>query len=366
LDYLLSFLVALAVSAGVLPLVIRFARRYGAVDRPDPRRAHEGVVPRLGGVGIFLGFVAGVTAALFTAGRIPVAVGPGGDNEMWYGAAVGFGIIFLAGLLDDLYDFRPGTKLLLQVMGAGAAVSTGLTIDAVSTPFGITLELGALGPLAAFVWILVVTNAFNLVDGLDGLAGGLALIVTSTVALVAVANGHFSAVVLATALAGAVIGFLVYNVAPARIFMGDGGSQFLGYALAIVSLRGSQKGATAVAILVPLLLLGVPLLDLATTILRRVAGPSDDGRRGLPGLVRRVSSADRGHLHHNLLDMGLSPGWAVIALHAVAVLFACSAYLTVAADSVFLALFTLTVSCGAVAVIKLVRSGGRSADKRQA
>ena len=128
---------------------------------------------------------------------------------------------------------------------------------------------------------------------------------------------------LATALAGAVIGFLVYNVAPARIFMGDGGSQFLGYALAIVSLRGSQKGATAVAILVPLLLLGVPLLDLATTIMRRAASGSVEG--GVRGLVKKVGSADRGHLHHNLVDIGLSPGRAVIALHGIGVLFACSA-----------------------------------------
>jgi UDP-GlcNAc:undecaprenyl-phosphate GlcNAc-1-phosphate transferase len=364
-QFLASFLVALGISAAVLPLVIRVAHRVGAVDRPDSRRVHRGAVPRLGGVGIFLGFAAGVAAALALAGRVHGIV-EDDYNRIWYGAALGLALIFVAGVLDDLFQFRAHTKLLFQVAAAGAAVATGLSIDAVNTPFGGVLHLGALGPVAAFAWILVVTNALNLVDGLDGLAGGLALIVTVTVALVALAMGQFSSVVLATALAGAVLGFLVYNVSPARIFMGDGGSQFLGYALALVSLRGSQKGPTAVAVLVPLLVLGVPLLDLGTTIVRRLArGPAASGR-GAFAMVRTVCSADREHLHHNLLDLGLSPRRAVLALHGVGVLFAVSAYLTVVANSVLLAGFTLLLSLGAVVAIKIGRGSVRSAATRAA
>jgi len=358
-DYIVTFLVAFGVSAGVLPLVIRFAHRLGAVDRPDARRVHRGEIPRLGGIGIALGFAVGVGAGLLVAGRAHAVMGEA-HNQAWYGTAIGLGLIFAAGLLDDLYQFRPQTKLLLQVLAAGTAVSTGVTVDAVTLPFGSSpWSLGALGPVAAFAWILLVTNALNLVDGLDGLAGGLTLIMAAPVAAVALTTDQFAAVVCATALAGSVMGFLRYNFAPARIFMGDGGSQFLGFALAVISLRGSTKGTTAIAILVPLLAFGLPILDLGMAIFRRTLRDREEeqGSAAVRAL-RRIGRADREHLHHNLLDLGFSPRKAVLALYTIAGLFAVSAYLMVATNSVVLAIFTLAASVGSVAAIKLVFRAG--------
>jgi UDP-GlcNAc:undecaprenyl-phosphate GlcNAc-1-phosphate transferase len=200
----------------------------------------------------------------------------------------------------------------------------------------------------------------NLIDGLDGLAGGIAVIVTATIASVALTMDRWGVVVLALALAGSLLGFLRYNFSPARIFMGDGGSQFLGYTLALISIRGSQKGATAVAILVPLLVLGLPLMDLATTVVRRARNNGTDKSHAGPlGLVRRIAQADREHLHHNLLDLGFHPRRVVLTLYLIASLFALSAYLSVAYKSLSVAGLILAFSVGAVLLIKLTLNGSR-------
>jgi UDP-GlcNAc:undecaprenyl-phosphate GlcNAc-1-phosphate transferase len=356
LNYATSFGVAVIVSGAVLPAVIRAAHRFGAVDRPGGRRVHQGEIPRLGGIGIFLGFVAGVGTSLMVAGRAHGVGNP--DEYQWYGAAIGACLIFAAGLLDDLFDFRPAVKFALQVMAAAVAVGSGLTVEAMTIPFLGTVELGILGPVAAMAWILIATNAMNLIDGLDGLAGGIALIVTTTMAFVAVAMGRFGVVILAMALAGALVGFLRYNFSPARIFMGDGGSQFLGFTLAVISIRGSQKGATAVAIMVPLLVLGLPLLDLATTVLRR-ARSNGEASTGPLDVVRRIARADRKHLHHNLLDFGWHPRKAVLALYGIAALFALSGYFSLVQKSLPLAGLTMILSIGAVVAIKLLLGEAR-------
>lgn len=357
-QYLTSFVVALAVTSGLMPAVIRTAQRVGAVDHPGGRRVHGGAVPRLGGIGIFLGFVGGVGATTLMAGRAE-SLSDLADYR-WTGVAVAMALIFLAGLLDDLYGFGPSTKLLFQVIAATIAVLSGFSIPTITSPVGGALDLGWLSPWVTVGWILLVTNAINLMDGLDGLAGGLALIVTTTVAAVALTMDHFGVVICAVALAGSLMGFLRYNFTPARIFMGDGGSQFLGYTLAVISIRGAQKGATAVAILVPLLALGLPILDLATTVARRARRDNVSEPAGLLGLLRRVSRPDREHLHHNLLDLGLPPRRAALALYLVASLFALSGYLCMAHNSLSLAVFTLFLSVGSVALIKVVFAGSRN------
>jgi UDP-GlcNAc:undecaprenyl-phosphate GlcNAc-1-phosphate transferase len=354
IHFLTAFAVALGVSAVIMPAVIRLAHRIGVVDRPGGRRAHQGDIPRLGGIGIFLGFVAGAGAALLIAGRAEAVGHP--TQFRWYGAAVGACLIFGSGVFDDIKQFRPRTKFLLQLVAAFVAVASGLTIEAVSVPFIGSVHLGWLGPLAAVAWILLITNALNLVDGLDGLAGGIALIVTTTMASVALAMDRFAVVVMALALAGSLLGFLRYNFSPARIFMGDGGSQFLGFVLAVISIRGSQKGATAVAITVPLLVLGLPLMDVATTILRRAR----QGTTSSPMVVlKSIASADRKHLHHNLLDLGLNPRRAVLTLYLIAALFALSGYLSLVQNSLALAGLILILSVGSVVFIKLLLSETR-------
>jgi UDP-GlcNAc:undecaprenyl-phosphate GlcNAc-1-phosphate transferase len=356
-----SFAVSLLVSATILPAVIRLAHRVGAVDRPGGRRVHDGEIPRLGGIGIFVGFIGGVGAALLVAGRAH-SIGQASEHQ-WYGAAVGACVIFAAGMLDDLFDFRPAAKFGLQVVAAVIAVSSGVTVDAMTVPFVGSVELGVFGPVAAIGWILLVTNAINLVDGLDGLAGGIALIVTTTMAFVALAMGRFGVVILALGLAGALVGFLRYNFSPARIFMGDGGSQFLGFTLAVISIRGSQKGAAAVAIMVPLLALGLPLLDLATTVLRRARSRGDDAGASPLAMLRRIARADRKHLHHNLLDLGWHPRKAVLVLYLIAALFALSGYLSLIQKSLPLAGLTIVLSVGAVVAIKLLLGDRR--DRRR-
>jgi UDP-GlcNAc:undecaprenyl-phosphate GlcNAc-1-phosphate transferase len=358
-EYAVSFGLALLISAGILPAVIRLAHRVGAVDRPGGRRGHEGEIPRLGGIGIFLGFVAGAGSALLLAGQAR-SLGDPSSEFPWAGAGLGASIVFAAGLMDDLRQFRPRTKFLFQVIAASVAVAFGVRIDVMNAPFGSPIVLGALSPLVTVGWILVVTNAMNLVDGLDGLAGGLALIVTTTMAFVALALGHFGVVICAVGLAGALVGFLRYNFNPARIFMGDGGSQFLGFVLAIVSIRGSAKGATAVAVTLPLLVLGLPLLDLTTTVARRAFRRKRAGAPAPESLLRRISSADREHLHHNLLDLGWSPRRAVLALYLIASIFALSGYLSLARNSLPLAAMLLIVCVACVAVIKVALVASRA------
>lgn len=349
--YIAAFAVALVVSAGMLPWVIRLATRLGVVDRPGGRRTHRGLVPRLGGIAIALGVGSGIAAALILGKRAFTVVQP--EQYPWYGPALGLFIVFAGGLLDDIRQYSAGKKLMIQLLATAVAVAGGVRIDGVTLPgFGI-VELGVFGSIAAFAWILLVTNAMNLIDGMDGLAGGLAFITAATLAAISSLNGQFAMVVCSFALAGAVLGFLVFNFNPARVFMGDGGSQFLGFFIAILSIRGCQKGPTAIAISVPLMILGVPLLDLGTTIARRVRKRGVPGPSGILGLVRRVSQADREHLHHNLLAHGLSPRRAVAMLYGVAGLFALSAYLSVASSSIALAAAILALSVVCVAAIKL-------------
>jgi len=350
LEYTACFLLAMLVSAAIVPTLIREAHRSGIVDRPGGRRSHLGAIPRLGGVGIFLGFVAGVGTALLLAGQAQ-SLGDATSGFPWAGAGLGATIVFAAGLLDDVRQFRPRTKFLFQLVGAGVAVTFGVSVDAISLPLGGPVALGAWSPVVTMAWILVITNAMNLIDGLDGLAGGLALIVTTVMAFVSLALGHFGAAICAVGLAGALVGFLRYNLNPARIFMGDGGSQFLGFVLAIISIRGSIKGATAVALTMPLFVLGVPLLDLATTILRRAFRRHESEHAGR-SLLKRISRADREHLHHNLVDMGLSPRRAVLALYLLASIFALSGYLSLARNSLPLAGLLLVLCVGSVAIIK--------------
>jgi len=355
--YLSSLMVALLVSAAIMPGVIRLAKRLDVLDRPGERRIHSAPIPRVGGIGIFFGYVAGVGAAMLLAGRATSLTDEA--YYRWPGVALGMAVIFAAGLLDDIYHFRAQWKLALQMVAAALAIASGFRVDVVNVPLLGAIELGWLGPIVTFGWILLVTNAINLVDGLDGLAGGMALIVTSMVAAVALTMDQFGVVISAVALAGALLGFLHFNFPPARIFMGDGGSQFVGYTLAVISIRGSQKGATAVAIMVPILALGLPILDVATTIGRRARRDAAGQARGIGALIRRVARPDREHLHHNLLDLGVTPRRATLILNLVGALFALSGYLCLAQNSATMALFTLFLSVGAVAAIKLAFAATR-------
>ena len=287
----LALCTAWAVCYAAVPAAERIAKKTGAVDRPgDPRRVHDHPVPRLGGLAIALGFLAG--NMLF--GPLPRSVGAVLEGSL---------IVTLTGAGDDLWDLRPGPKLAAECAAALAAAAGGIRIRLISGPGGV-LDLGALSLPATVLWIVGMTNAVNLIDGLDGLAAGVSAVSCACMLGVSVFLPEASAGLLPAALGGACLGFLPYNRYPARIFMGDAGALTLGYVLGCASAMGLMKMYTAAAFAVPLLLLALPLSDTAWAVIRRL-------RRGESPL-----RADRGHIHHRLLALGLSQPQAVAVLCA--------------------------------------------------
>jgi UDP-GlcNAc:undecaprenyl-phosphate GlcNAc-1-phosphate transferase len=305
------FLATTLVSAILTPVVRLLALRLGAVSTPGGRHVHRQVTPRLGGVAIFLA----VLAAL-----IPLALGTSvetvearAEPMRLLGLFGGGTLMCLVGAWDDIRGLRARHKLYAQIVVALGAYACGFRLDVLFIPLLGTLSLGPLALPATVLWIVGIVNAINLIDGLDGLAGGVVFFAGLTSLIVAVLSGApFVAFVMAAVL-GAVLGFLFYNFNPALIFMGDSGSYFLGYVLSVTFLAGSQKASSAVSLLVPMLALGVPIFDTLFSMVRRV-------------IERRpVFSPDRGHLHHRLLDMGLTHRRAVMTLYAVCAAFTVSA-----------------------------------------
>jgi UDP-GlcNAc:undecaprenyl-phosphate GlcNAc-1-phosphate transferase len=296
-----TLLVAWLATDLLIPLVTRMAYKLGRVDVPDARKVHTVPIPRLGGVAIFLGFgIALAVVEALTPGPLFPRSGP------FLGLFLGATMIFFLGIADDLKPLPAKFKLLMQILAAGVAVYFGARIDFLSNPAG---GLFLLAPAIAFpltiFWLVGITNTINLIDGLDGLAGGVSLIAASTTALIAIQTHQPTIALVALALIGATIGFLRYNWNPAKIFMGDSGSLFLGFTLAALSVVGLLKLLATAALLVPVLILGVPIFDTAFAIVRRAWNR------------RPIFSPDRGHLHHRLLGLGLSQRRTVIVIYGI-------------------------------------------------
>lgn len=334
--------VSLVVAAVLTPLVRSAARRAGVVDAPGGRRIHTGAVPRLGGIAVVLGFFAPLLALAFTHSETANIFYA--DPMRLVGLAGGGIVVALLGAVDDVRGVRAWHKLGFQLVAALIAWACGFRMELINLPFVGSLDLGVFGLPFTLLWIAAVINAMNLIDGLDGLAGGIAFFACLTNFVVATINGNPLVMLLAAALGGAILGFLLYNFNPATIFMGDSGSMFLGFVLATTSMMGASiQGSTTVAILVPLISLGVPIMDTLFAMLRRV-------------LERRpIFSPDRGHIHHRLLDLGITHRRAVLILYGVSVIFTAAA-ITIALGrnwEVGLALLVLTV-----AMVGLVRFVG--------
>ncbi|HEY8259104.1 MAG TPA: MraY family glycosyltransferase [Gemmatimonadales bacterium] len=301
----LVLLVAALAGLVITPLVIRAAVARQLYDTPDTRRLHTHPVPRLGGIVIFIATALGLLAALF--------LGFSGDEptperqRFFTGVLLGGSVLFGAGLVDDLRGLRPLTKLVAQCVAAVIVYLYGLQIQVVT--LGAPTEAFSLGwvslPLTVF-WVVGVTNAFNVVDNMDGLATGLALVALATVLAASLALGNSDVALVCMALTGALLGFLPYNFNPARIFLGDSGSLFVGFMLAVLSVHGALKSATAVLVAVPLFALAVPLFDLSLSIVRRWL-------RGVPIFV-----GDTRHISHRLLAIGLTQRRVVSVLSLVA------------------------------------------------
>jgi UDP-GlcNAc:undecaprenyl-phosphate GlcNAc-1-phosphate transferase len=304
LAHAVIFAVALFAGLVLTPVVIRTAVAWDMFDPPhEDRRVHTEPLPRIGGVAVFMAMGAGLlVTALASLVGFELLTGP---RSFFYGVLFGGGIIFATGLVDDVRGLRPGAKLVAQLVAAFVVYAYGFRVEVVGV--GSTeLVLGWLALPVTILWIVGVTNAFNLIDGLDGLATGIALVALVTTLVVSLALGNVEVSLLSVALLGALFGFLRYNFNPARIFLGDSGSLFVGFMLAVLSVYGSQKAATAILAVVPLFALAVPLLDTGLAILRRWL-------RGIP-----ISQADGRHIHHRLLALGLTHRNAVIVLYVSA------------------------------------------------
>ncbi|NLB17574.1 MAG: undecaprenyl/decaprenyl-phosphate alpha-N-acetylglucosaminyl 1-phosphate transferase [Syntrophomonadaceae bacterium] len=283
-----------------MPLVSRLAFRIGAVDKPDARKVHDQPMPRLGGLGIFIAFVLAILVAVDI------------DRSLT-GILLGGSLIFLVGVLDDIYDLSPWVKLGAQICGALIAVYFGVRVHVMTNPFDGMLQLGAMSIPLTILWIIGVTNAVNLIDGLDGLAAGVCVIAAITVGIVAWQGDQIAVAFVCVLLAAAIGGFLPHNFHPARIFMGDSGSMFLGFVLSCLSIAGLAKGATLISLFVPVLILGIPVFDTLFAIVRRVNNQAP------------IFSPDKAHLHHRMIVMGLIHQGTVMAIYGISDMLGCAA-----------------------------------------
>lgn len=299
-----AFLLSLLVAAAGTPMLRNLAVRKGLLDQArSSRKIHERPIPRLGGVAIVVAFYSPLLALLLVES---------GVGSMFYenprtaiGIFAGGLAIALLGVYDDLKGTGAARKFAVQFTVAGLLYFLGFRVEQIANPFGPDIALGVFALPFTLLWIVGVINAMNLIDGLDGLAGGVALFAVLTTFIVAVDQPNALMMLFTAALAGAILGFLFYNMNPATIFMGDTGSMFLGFVLAAASIKTGQKSTTAVAILTPIVALGLPILDTLLAMARRAV-------RGRP-----LFSADREHIHHRLMSLGMSHRQAALALYAV-------------------------------------------------
>ena len=300
---LFAFVVALAVAFGATPVVRILAKNIGAIDVPkDNRRMHKTPIPRLGGLAIFFGFVTSVL--LF--GRVEYQM-----RAILLGAV----LLVLLGVIDDVKPLSPWVKLIGQICAALIPVLNGVRVYNIANPFVdyAYIDFGIWGIPLTILWVVAIINAVNFIDGLDGLAVGISSIASfSLLIIAALVSENYIAIVMA-ALAGACVGFMPFNLNPAKIFMGDTGSMFLGYILAVMSVQGMFKFYAVVTFAVPFLVLGLPIIDTCFAVIRRL----------MKG--QHPFKADRGHVHHRLIDMGFDQKQTVAILYAISAILGLSA-----------------------------------------
>lgn len=300
--YMVAFIMAFLISLITTPLSKVIAYKVGAVDQPKDRGIHVKPMPRMGGIAIFLGFIVTVMLLIPTVKAF--------EWKQISGLLIGGLIIFLLGFFDDIYSLNAKLKLFVQIIAALVVIYSNIRIEFVTWPFAESniLLIQKLSIPITLIWIVGVTNAVNLIDGLDGLAAGVSSIAAICLMILSIFSPNPIgpvAALLTAALAGSCLGFLPYNFNPAKIFMGDTGSTFLGFVLAVTSIQGLIKGYTVVTIIIAVLVLALPIFDTTFAILRRILNR------------KPIMEADRGHLHHRLMDKGYSQKRAVITLYGI-------------------------------------------------
>lgn len=313
-------LITFVVSVIVTPLTIKFAVKYGFVDVPkDSRRVHAKPMPRIGGVAIVTSMFFGLGIYSLITMNIPSIT----LNNKFIGYVIGALIISVMGFIDDAFNLRARYKFIFQLIAATVVYFYGVSIAGIKIPFIYTnlIDFGFLSFPITLIWVIGVTNAVNLIDGLDGLADGISAISATALLTIFIAtSSSLEAIVITAVLVGATLGFLPYNFNPAKTFMGDVGSNFLGFTLAVVSILGFAKGYTLIAIIAPILTLGVPIFDTLFAMVRRFLA-------GKPML-----SPDGGHVHHRLLKRGFNQRQAVLTLYTITSVLCIVAVTIISAD----------------------------------
>jgi len=330
----LALLVALVVSFLASPIVKAFAYKVGAVDVPkDNRRMHHVPIPRLGGLAIFLGFI--VSILLFVE-----------MTDQFRSILLGAVIIVVLGVVDDITPLPAKFKFLIQIAAALIPALNGVVIHVLSNPNLLSenpyWDMGVLSIPITVLWIVAITNAVNLIDGLDGLAIGVSAISATTVLVISLLVSEVQVAVVMAALVGACVGFMPYNLNPAKMFMGDTGATFLGYILACMSVEGLFKSWAIISFAVPFLILGLPIFDTAFAFIRRIA----HGQSPM--------QADRSHIHHRLIDMGLNQKQAVATLYVISAILGLSAVVLTTSGELRAMIFFVSLCVVAVVAARAV------------
>lgn len=311
-SFIIPFVSATLMSLIATPIVRKFAFKIGAVDVPkDDRRVHKKAMPLMGGLAIFAAVI--ISVLIF----LPL-------DKTTFSILVGGTLIVISGIIDDLKDMSPKVKLLFQILAGVVLILGGIKVDFITNPFTSNSSLLYLRwlsiPITLF-WVVGITNTLNLIDGLDGLAAGVAMISSVSLMLVASKFGYVEITILSAIVAGSCLGFLPFNFNPAKIFMGDTGALFLGFMLAAISIEGVMKSVATIAVIVPILILGVPIFDTTFAIFRRLLNGQS------------IMAADKGHLHHRLLNKGFSQKKTVLILYGISSIFGLFAVLIAKANS---------------------------------
>ncbi|WP_058308665.1 glycosyltransferase family 4 protein [Gracilibacillus massiliensis] len=322
LELVTAFMISGVVAFLSTPIIRRLAVKINAVDSPDERKKHDGEKARIGGLAIILGVAAGL---IYLQPQHPHM------TEIIIGGL----IIALTGLLDDLICLKPYQKLIGQVAAASVVVSSGLVIDKVTMPFFGTVELTQFGLVLTILWIVGVTNAINLIDGLDGLAAGVSAIGLTSILIIAITDYRIIVVYLSIVVVASCLGFLYHNFYPAKIFMGDTGALFLGYAISVISMLGLFKNVALFSFIIPIIIIAIPIFDTIFAIIRRMINKQSIGQ------------ADRKHIHYQLIDMGYSHQTAVLIIYAFSGFFGIMAIIfnsaTMLTSLIIIALIVLAI-----------------------
>lgn len=311
-DIAIAFLLAFITAYVITPYTIRLAKKVGAVDMPEDRRVNKKPMPRLGGLAVISGFLVSIIYLIITM-AIEQKIDFMADelNIKIIGFFVGLLVLGITCFIDDVKGIKPLVKLAGQILAAVLVASSGILINNFTIPFkenSVVLN-EVFSYILTIGWIVGITNAINLIDGLDGLSSGITLISCMSLLIVFALNGSpLIAVVLITALAGSIVGFLPYNFSPAKTFIGDVGSNFMGFAIAVISILGVAKTYTAIVIIAPIIVLALPIFDTIWAIIRRIIKTKS---------IKGVFKADNGHLHHRLMARGYTQKQAVLILYGI-------------------------------------------------